>query len=90
MENVRKMFQDCQSSTSLNINEESSVYLLYNSISNFITRIKPSVPLPHMDSVLEILISKTPQMKRLQDEVLVIADDVIPNISGTISYLEFA
>jgi len=41
MENVKTLFQESQASSSLNMTEQCSLYLIYNSISNLLTRLKP-------------------------------------------------
>jgi len=41
MENVRTLFQESSSQSSLNINEQCSLYLIYTSINNLVQRLKP-------------------------------------------------
>ena len=41
MDNVKTLFQESQASSSLNMTEQCSLYLIYNSISNLLTRLKP-------------------------------------------------
>lgn len=41
MENVKQLFQESHSSSTLNINEQCSLFMIYNSINNLLTRLKP-------------------------------------------------
>ena len=55
------------------------------------SRLKPqSYPLPPIEAVIEVLLTKTKAEDKLKDEPLVLSADVQTYLSGnTISYLEF-
>lgn len=48
---------------------------------------------PAVEDILETIIYKDPPievcMRKIEQESLIIADEVIPNLSGTISYVSF-
>lgn len=49
---------------------------------------------PSVEDILETIIYKDPPidvcMRKIEQESLIIADEVIPNLSGTISYVSFS
>lgn len=47
-------------------------------------------PLPTREQVLEVLMCKSGIVERLKSEAIVLADDAINELSGTISYVEFS
>eukprot|EP00347_Sterkiella_histriomuscorum_P016943 403351256 len=91
MESMKQLFQESQSSTVLNIHEQCSLYLIYNSISNLVQRLKSqSYPLPPIEAILEVLLSKTKAEEKLKDEPLILSTDAVNYLSGnTISFMEF-
>lgn len=92
MENLRTLFMETAMSTTLNINEQCTFKLIFSGISNLISRLRPSSqPLPTVESVLEIMISKADPKARsvLKDSPICLVNDLNPFMSGqTISYLE--
>ncbi len=71
--------------------EQVSLYLIYTSLGNLIQRVKSqSNPYPSVESILEILITKTKTEEKLKDESLILIQDAATYLTGyTISYLEF-
>jgi hypothetical protein len=48
-------------------------------------------PLPNIESILEVLITKTNAEQKFKNEPLILASDAVALLSGnTISYLEFS
>ena len=47
-------------------------------------------PLPSREQVLEVLLCKAGIVERLKSEAVVLADEAINDLSGTISYVEFS
>lgn len=94
MENVRTLFQESSTQAALNINEQCSLYLIYTSISNLVSRLKPCAqPLPAIEAILEVLITKaSPEAsEKLTNSSLCLVADLTQYLSGqTISYLEFS
>lgn len=42
MENARTCFQESASSTALNMSQQCNLFLIYNSLSNLVQRLKPN------------------------------------------------
>ena len=42
MENARTLFQESAGSTTLNMTQQCNLFLIYNSISNLVQRLKPN------------------------------------------------
>ena len=65
--------------------------MIYNSINNVLNRLKPqSFPLPNIEAVTEVLLSKTKAEEKLKNEPLILSTDAQSYLSGnTISFLEF-
>ena len=90
MEGIKTIFQDTQKSASLDPNEQCSVITIYTAACNFMQRQKTGTcPLPTIENVLEAIIYNTDLVNKLKDEPLVLANDVVSELSGTISYREF-
>lgn len=92
MENVRTVFQEAQSATTLNPNEQMPLYLIYTSLNNLVNRLKTSTfPLPPIEAIVEVLLTKTDAEDKIKDEPLVLVCDVTQYLSGnTMSYVEFS
>jgi len=95
MEQVRKIFLDCQQKETLDIHEECSVYLIFSSISNSIKRLKqPDHPFPTIEEVLETIVYKEPPIeplkRKLDTEAIVLTSEIESELSGTISYCQFS
>ena len=68
MENVRTLFQEAQSSSTLNPNEQVPLFLIYTSINNLVNRLKTSsFPLPPIEAVVEVLLTKTDAEQYIKD-----------------------
>lgn len=91
MDGVKTIFQDAQQkSSSLDHDEECSVITIYTAACNFMQRLKSSSsPLPSVENILEALIYQTSLEDKLIDEPLVLAEDILPLLTGTISYRKF-
>ena len=91
MEAVKTMFQDAQaSSASLDMEEECSIITIYTAVCNYLQRVKQSTsPLPTVESILEALIYDSSIEEKLSSEPLVLADDIVSELTGTISYRKF-
>ena len=60
MENVRTVFQEANNASTLDPNEQVSLFLIYTSINNLVQRLKTSpFPLPPIEAVVEVLLTKT-------------------------------
>jgi hypothetical protein len=92
MENVRTLFQEVNSAATLNPNEQVSLYLIYTSINNLVQRLKTSnFPLPPIEAIVEVLLTKTDAESDIKDVPLVLISDVTKYLSGaTMSYTEFS
>jgi hypothetical protein len=92
MENVRTLFQEAQSSSSLDPNEQVSLFLIYTSINNLVQRLRTSsFPLPPIEAVVEVLLTKTDAEDIIKDEPLILVNDLTQYLSGnTMSYVEFS
>lgn len=66
--------------------------LIFTSINNLVQRLKSSsFPLPAIEAIVEVLLSKTDAHEEVKDQPLVLIQDVIDHFSGaTISYAEFS
>ena len=92
MENVRTLFQEAQSATTLDANEQVSLFLIYTSINNLVQRLKTSsFPLPPIEAIVEVLLTKTDAEEKIKDEPLILVNDLTQYLSGnTMSYVEFS
>lgn len=92
MENVRTFFSEAQSTTPLNPNEQMSLSLIYTSINNLVNRLKTSsFPLPPIEAIVEVLLTKTDVEEKIKDDPLILVSDVTQYLSGnTMSYVEFS
>jgi len=77
MENVRTLFQESASASTLNINEQCSLYLIFTSISNLIQRVKTcATPMPAIEAILEVLLNKTDVEEKIKNEPLLLVNDL--------------
>lgn len=92
MENVRTLFQEAQSASALDPNEQVSLYLIYTSINNLVQRLRTSsFPLPPIEAVVEVLLTKTAAEEEIKDQPLILVNDLTSYLSGnTMSYVEFS
>ena len=92
MENVRTLFQEAQSSQTLNPNDQVSLMLIFTSINNLVQRLRTSsFPLPPIEAIVEVLLSKTDAHDEIKDTPLILISDVTHYFSGsTMSYVEFS
>jgi hypothetical protein len=92
MENVRTLFQESMGKTSLDPNEQVSLFTVYTSINNLVHRLKTSsFPLPPIEAVVEVLLTKTNAEDKIALMPLVLVNDVTKNLTGsTMSYVEFS
>ena len=92
MENARQCFQEAQSAPQLNPNDQVSLMLIFTSINNLVQRLRTSsFPLPPIEAIVEVLLTKTDAQDDVKDQPLVLIQDVIDHFSGaTISYVEFS
>lgn len=92
MENVRTLFQEAQSHQTLDPNEQVSLFLIYTSINNLVQRLKTSsFPLPPIEAVVEVLLTKTGAEDKIANSPIVLVQDVTKYLSGsTMSYVEFS
>ena len=86
MEQVRTLFMETAAQTTLNINEQCSLKLIYNGVSNLISRLRlQAQPLPQAEAILEILISKSTDSKATQLldlQPLVVSSDLVQYLTG--------
>ena len=80
------------SATTLNPDEQVSLYLIYTSINNLVSRLKTSnFPLPPIEAIVEVLLTKTDAEQEIKDTPLILISDVTKYLSGaTMSYTEFS
>ena len=92
MENVRTLFQEAQSASALDANEQVSLFLIYTSINNLVQRLRiSSFPLPPIEAVAEVLLTKTDAEELIKDQPLILVNDLTQYLSGnTMSYVEFS
>ena len=92
MENVRTLFQEAQSASALDANEQVSLFLIYTSINNLVQRLRTSsFPLPPIEAVVEVLLTKTDAEELIKDQPLILVNDLTQYLSGnTMSYVEFS
>jgi len=92
MENVRTLFQEANSASTLNPNEQVSLMLVYTSINNLVQRLKTSsFPLPPIEAIVEVLLTKTDAEEEIKNQPIVLVSDVTKYLSGsTMSYVEFS
>lgn len=66
--------------------------LIFTSINNLVQRLRTSsFPLPPIEAIVEVLLTKTDASDDIKDQPLVLIQDVIDHFSGaTISYVEFS
>lgn len=66
--------------------------LVYTSINNLVNRLRnSSFPLPPIEAIVEVLLTKTDAEEKMKDQPLVIISDMITKLSGnTMSYVEFS
>jgi hypothetical protein len=66
--------------------------LIFTSINNLVQRLRTSsFPLPPIEAIVEVLLTKTDAGDDIKDQPLVLIQDVIDHFSGaTISYVEFS
>ena len=90
MENVRTTFQEAQSSTTLNPDEQVSLSLIYTSINNLVNRLKnSSFPLPPIEAVVEVLLTACPDAEsQINGKTMVLVNEVTTYFTGnTMSYV---
>lgn len=92
MENVRTVFQEANNASSLDPNEQVSLFLIYTSINNLVQRLRTSpFPLPPIEAVVEVLLTKTDAEDLIKEEPLILVNDLTQYLSGnTMSYVEFS
>ena len=92
MENVRTLFQEAMGKTTLDPNEQVSLFTIYTSINNLVQRLKhSSFPLPPIEAVVEVLLTKTSAEDKISFIPLVLVNDVTKHLTGsTMSYVEFS
>jgi len=92
MENVRTLFQESQSAAALNPDEQVSLFIVYTSINNLVQRLRTSAfPLPPIEAIVEVLLTKTDAEEIIKDDPLILIDDLTNYLTGsTISYVEFS
>jgi hypothetical protein len=92
MENVRTLFQEAQSASALDPNEQVSLFLIYTSINNLVQRLRTSsFPLPPIEAVVEVLLTKTDAEDVIKDQPLILVNDLTQYLSGnSMSYVEFS
>ena len=91
MDNVKGVFQEAQGAPTLNPKEEVSLFLIYNSINNLTQRLRTSsFPLPPIEAIVEVLLTKTDAEEVIKRDSLVLISDCTQYLSGnTMSYIEF-
>ena len=91
MDNVKGVFQEAQGKSTLDPKEEVSLFLIYSSINNLVQRLKTSsFPLPPIEAIVEVLLTKTDAEEVIKRESLVLISDTTQYLSGnSISYIEF-
>ena len=69
-----------------------SLFIVYTSINNLVQRLRTSAfPLPPIEAIVEVLLTKTDAEESIKDEPLVLIDDMTNHLTGsTISYVEFS
>ena len=69
-----------------------SLYLIYTSINNLVQRLRTSsFPLPPIEAVVEVLLTKTNAEEEIKDQPLILVNDLTSYLSGnTMSYVEFS
>jgi hypothetical protein len=92
MENARTTFQEANSAATLNPNDQVSLQLIYTSINNLVQRLKTSsFPLPPIEAIVEVLLTKTEAEEEIKNLPLVLVSDVTKYLAGaTMSYVEFS
>ena len=90
MENLKIIFQEATSSSSLNINEEVSAKQVLQCIQNYLKRASKSssYPLPSLEGVLETFAYIGGLQSLFEKKTILLAEDVIPLVSEKISYKE--
>lgn len=77
MENVRTVFQEANNASSLDPNEQVSLFLIYTSINNLVQRLRTSpFPLPPIEAVVEVLLTKTDAEDLIKEEPLILVNDL--------------
>jgi len=68
------------------------LYLIYTSINNLVQRLRTSsFPLPPIEAVVEVLLTKTNAEEEIKDQPLILVNDLTSYLSGnTMSYVEFS
>lgn len=90
MEGMKTIFQEEAKSTTLDPDEQCSVITIYTSACNFMQRQKAGqCPLPTNENLLEALIYNTDIENKLLNEPLVLANDIVSELTGSISYRSF-
>ena len=92
MENVRTTFQEAHSAQTLNVDQQVSLSLIYTSINNLVNRLKnSSFPLPPIEAIVEVLLTKTDAEDKIKDQPLILVNDLTHYLTGcTMSYVEFS
>jgi hypothetical protein len=69
-----------------------SLQLIYTSINNLVQRLKTSsFPLPPIEAVVEVLLTKTNAEDKISSMSVVLVSDVTKFLTGsTMSYVEFS
>lgn len=91
MENLKKIFQEAESASSLNINDECSTKEILSCIQNYLKRTSKgsAYPLPSIEGILETLAYSCGLKSVLDKRPIVLAEDVVPLITDKISYKQF-
>ena len=66
--------------------------LIYTSINNLVNRLKnSSFPLPPIEAIVEVLLTKTDAEEKIKDQPLILVNDLTHYLTGsTMSYVEFS
>ena len=76
MDNVKGVFQEAQGKSTLDPKEEVSLFLIYNSINNLVQRLRTSsFPLPPIEAIVEVLLTKTDAEDVIKRDSLVLISD---------------
>lgn len=90
MDGMKTIFQEEAKSSELNPEEQCSVITIYTSAANLISRQKiGQSPFPTIEFLLESMIYGTELENKLKDKPLVLAQEIISELSGYISYHQF-
>ena len=92
MENLKTIFQETESSSSLNINEETSSAKIFSCLQNYLKRVSKTAthPLPSIEGILETLACLAGYNSIFEKRTITLVEDVTPLINGKISYKQFS